>query len=113
VGRSGRSNDELTFDIAKPHDLWLHASGVPGAHVVLRVPPGESADEREIREAAELAAFYSKAREDTAVDVIVIERRHVSRIKGVPRGLVRLASAPETKTLRVAPRRPESEQGNR
>ncbi len=113
VGRSGRSNDELTFEVAKPHDLWFHASGVPGAHVVVRVPPGETADEREIREAAELAAYYSRAREDTAVDVIVTQRRHVSRIKGAPRGLVKLAPAPETKTVRVAPRRPEKEEENR
>ncbi len=112
VGRSGRSNDELTFDVARPHDLWFHASGIPGAHVVLRAPSGDAADEREIREAAELAAYFSKAREDTAVDVIVTERRHVSRIKGAPRGLVKLSPG-ETRTLRVAPRRPESDQGNR
>ena len=93
VGRSGRSNDELTFDVAKPHDLWFHASGVAGAHVVLRVASGETADEGEIQEAAELAAYYSKRREDTAVDVIVTERRNVSRIKGAPRGLVKLSSA--------------------
>jgi predicted ribosome quality control (RQC) complex YloA/Tae2 family protein len=105
VGRSGRSNDELTFDIAKPHDLWLHAAGVPGAHVVLRVSAGETADEGELREAAEIAAYYSKARESTAVDVIVTERRNVSRIKGAPRGLVKVAPG-ETTTMRVAPRRP-------
>jgi predicted ribosome quality control (RQC) complex YloA/Tae2 family protein len=113
VGRSGRSNDELTFDVAKPDDLWFHASGVPGAHVVVRVPSGETADEREIQEAAELAAYYSKGREDTAVDVIVTERRNVSRIKGAPRGLVKLSSAGETRTLRVTPRRPENDPGNR
>jgi predicted ribosome quality control (RQC) complex YloA/Tae2 family protein len=113
VGRSGRSNDELTFDVAKPRDLWFHASGVPGAHVVVRLASGETADEREIQEAAELAAYYSKRREDTAVDVIVTERRNVSRIKGAPRGLVKLSSAGETRTLRVVPRRPESDPGNR
>lgn len=113
VGRSGRSNDELTFDVARPHDLWFHASGVPGAHVVLRVPSGETADEVEVREAAELAAYYSKAREATAVEVIVTERRNVSRIKGAPRGLVKLSSAGETRTLRVGPRRPENDPGNR
>jgi predicted ribosome quality control (RQC) complex YloA/Tae2 family protein len=112
VGRSGRSNDELTFDVAKPQDLWFHAAGVPGAHVVLRAPSGETADEREIREAAELAAYFSRAREDAAVDVIVTERRYVSRIKGAPRGLVKLSPG-ETRTLRVAPRRPEKEEGNR
>ncbi len=113
VGRSGRSNDELTFDVAKPHDLWFHAAGVAGAHVVVRVPSGETADEREIQEAAELAAYYSKRREDTAVDVIVTERRNVSRIKGAPRGLVKLSSTGETRTLRVTPRRPENDPGNR
>ncbi len=113
VGRSGRSNDELTFEVARPHDLWFHASGVPGAHVVLRVPSGESADEVEVREAAELAAYYSKAREATAVEVIVTERRNVSRIKGAPRGLVKLSSAGETRTLRVVPRSPENDPGNR
>ncbi len=112
VGRSGRSNDELTFRVAGPHDLWFHASGIPGAHVVLRAPSGETADEREIREAAELAAYFSRAREDTAVDVIVTERRHVSRIKGAPRGLVKLTSG-ETRTVRVAPRRPVDAEGNR
>ena len=113
VGRSGRSNDELTFDVATPHDLWFHASGIPGAHVVLRLPSGDTADEREMRDAAELAAYYSKAREATAVDVIVTERRNVSRIKGAPRGLVKLSSAGETRTLRVAPRRPENDPANR
>jgi len=109
VGRSGRSNDELTFELAKPHDLWLHAAGIPGAHVVLRVAPGTAADEREIQEAAELAAYYSKARGATAVDVIVAERRHVSRIKGAPRGLVKVASGPEVRTRRAVPRLPTDE----
>ena len=113
VGRSGRSNDELTFDLARPHDLWFHASGVPGAHVVLRVVSGETADEGEIRDAAELAAYYSKARESTSVDVIATERRNVSRIKGAPRGLVKLSPAGETRTLRVVPRRPENDPANR
>ncbi len=110
VGRSGRSNDELTFDVAGPQDLWFHASGIPGAHVVLRARSGETADEREIREAAQIAAYFSRAREATAVDVIVTERRHVSRIKGAPRGFVRLAPG-ETRTLRVAPRRPGDAEG--
>jgi predicted ribosome quality control (RQC) complex YloA/Tae2 family protein len=113
VGRSGRSNDELTFDLSKPHDLWFHASGIPGAHVVLRLASGGGADEGEIREAAELAAYYSKARDAAAVDVVVTERRHVSRIKGAPRGLVKIASAPETRMLRVAPRPRERENGDR
>jgi predicted ribosome quality control (RQC) complex YloA/Tae2 family protein len=113
VGRSGRSNDELTFAIASPQDLWLHARGVPGAHVVLRVPPGERPEEAEILEAAELAAYFSKSREDTRVDVIVTERRHVSRIRGAPRGLVKVSPATETRTVRVAPRPPRTQASDR
>jgi predicted ribosome quality control (RQC) complex YloA/Tae2 family protein len=77
------------------------------------VASGGTADEGEIREAAELAAYYSKARESTAVDVIATERRNVSRIKGAPRGLVKLSAAGETRTLRVVPRRPENDPANR
>ena len=72
---------------------------------MLRVAPGEAADEREIEQAAALAAYFSKARGSTAVDVVVTERRNVSRIKGAPRGLVKLAPG-TTRTLRVAPRPP-------
>ncbi|MGH9321983.1 MAG: Rqc2 family fibronectin-binding protein, partial [Vicinamibacteria bacterium] len=79
------------------------ASGMPGAHVVLRVPSGSSPDEREVAEAAELAAYFSKGRENTAVDVMVTERRNVSRIRGAPRGLVKVKNA---RTVRVAPRVP-------
>ncbi len=102
VGRSARSNEETTFQIAGPDDLWLHASGAAGAHVVLRIAKGSApADEQEIEQAAGLAAYFSKRRNDTAVDVLVTERRHVAKIKGASRGLVRVATA---KTVRVAPR---------
>lgn len=104
VGRSGRSNDETTFRIARPDDLWFHAAGIPGAHVVLRVPPGTLPDDEELEDAASFAAYFSKGREDTRVDVIVTERRHVSKIKGGPPGLVRVQNV---RTLRVVPRRPE------
>jgi predicted ribosome quality control (RQC) complex YloA/Tae2 family protein len=101
VGRSARSNEETTFQIAAPRDLWLHAAGVPGAHVVLRLASGAEADEQEIEEAAGLAAYFSKRRNDTAVDVLLTECRHVARIKGAPRGLVKVSSA---KTVRAVPR---------
>lgn len=40
VGRNSRQNDHVTFALAKPHELWFHAQGVPGAHVLLRFDPG-------------------------------------------------------------------------
>jgi predicted ribosome quality control (RQC) complex YloA/Tae2 family protein len=101
VGRSGRSNDETTFRIAAPDDLWFHASGIPGAHVVLRRTAGSAWDDRELEEAAGLAAYFSKGREDSRVEVLFTERRNVSRIGGGPPGLVRVS---KVKSLRVRPR---------
>jgi predicted ribosome quality control (RQC) complex YloA/Tae2 family protein len=100
VGRSGRSNDETTFRIAGPEDLWFHAAGIPGAHVVLRRASGSDSDDRDLEEAAALAAYFSKGREDSRVEVLFTERRNVSKIRGGPPGLVRVANA---KSLRVRP----------
>ena len=99
VGRSARQNDAITFGQARPGDLWLHARNVPGAHVIVR-GEGRSVPERTVAEAARLAAQHSKARHDSAVDVIVTERRHVRRIPGAPPGLVTVSGE---RVLRVRP----------
>ena len=99
VGRSARQNDAITFGQARPGDLWLHARNVPGAHVIVR-GEGRTVPERTVAEAARLAAQHSKARHDTAVDVIITERRHVRRIPGAPPGLVTVA---QERVLRVRP----------
>src|SRR5207253_11216857 len=83
VGRSARQNDEATFELARPTDLWLHARGVAGAHVILRTDAGKPA-EPTIRQAAALAAYHSQARGSASVAVDVTERRHVRKIKGGP-----------------------------
>lgn len=83
VGRSARQNEAATFELARPQDLWLHARGVAGGHVILRVEgskPGPATIER----AAEIAAFHSEARTSGRVPVDVTERRHVRKIKGSP-----------------------------
>jgi predicted ribosome quality control (RQC) complex YloA/Tae2 family protein len=98
-GRSARQNDTLTFDLARPEDLWLHARGAPGAHVVIRTG-GRPVPERAIAEAARLAARHSKARDESAVDVIITEKRHVRRIPGAPPGLVTVSNE---RVLRVRP----------
>lgn len=102
VGRSARHNEEITFERAEPDDLWLHARGAPGAHVVIRsggrpVPPATLA------EAAAYAAYYSQARGATAVEVDYTARRYVKRIPGGPPGLVRYS---HERTIRVQPRAP-------
>ncbi|HEY3080728.1 MAG TPA: NFACT family protein [Chloroflexota bacterium] len=102
VGRSGGQNDEVTFRLAAPDDLWLHARGVPGAHVILRVGP-QRPEDATVRQAAEIAAYHSASRAAAAVPVDVTERRHVRKIKGGPPGAVTYS---RERTLSVAPRAP-------
>lgn len=99
VGQSRRGNDQVTFREARPHDLWLHARGVPGAHVVIRAP-GPSVPEHVLQAAAALAAASSAARHAATVAVDYTQRRHVRRIKGAPPGLVTYR---QERTLHVAP----------
>lgn len=87
VGRNSRQNDEVTFRRGGPEDLWLHAHGVPGAHVIVK-SGGAAVDEDTLLEAARLAARYSAARHEAQVLVDVTERRHVRHIKGGRPGMV-------------------------
>ena len=101
VGKNSRQNEEVTFRRAAPNDLWLHARGVPGAHVIVKTE-GREVPEATLRQAAQLAAYYSQARGSTHVDVAYTERRYVRPIKGAGPGLVTCA---QEKTIRVAPRK--------
>jgi len=102
VGRNARENHHLTFRMARPEDLWLHARDVPGSHVVVRDDEGRAGAD-DLREAAEVAAFFSEARRESLVDVHVTRRKHVKPAKGGP-GRVFVA---HSETLRVPPRDPE------
>jgi hypothetical protein len=82
VGRGARSNDELTYEIATPDDVWLHARDVTGAHVVMRWSRPEAPPARDLHEAAALAAWYSRARGSVVVPVDWTRRRHVRRARG-------------------------------
>lgn len=86
VGRNNRQNERLTLRTARPHDLWFHAKDIPGSHVILRAD-GPVSDEA-LREAAVLAAYYSKARSSGNVPVDFVERRHVRKPAGAPLGYV-------------------------
>lgn len=89
VGRSGRDNDAVTFDIAGADDTWLHARGVPGSHVIVRWQQhGGEEDPETIEAAAALAAHYSSARGSASVEVDVTRRRFVRKIKGAGPGMV-------------------------
>jgi predicted ribosome quality control (RQC) complex YloA/Tae2 family protein len=103
VGRGSEENDELTFDIADPHDLWLHvAGGTPGSHVVVRNPDRGEVPKAVIEGAAALAAWYSKARAAKSVEVHVCRAGDVRKPRGAPAGLVELA---RWTSVRVKPAR--------
>jgi predicted ribosome quality control (RQC) complex YloA/Tae2 family protein len=100
VGRSSAANDTLTFKVARPSDVWLHAADYPGSHVVVRNPGRDEVPHRTVIEAAQLAAFYSDARNDATVDVRYTPRRFVTKPRGAAPGLVRLS---RFKTVAVRP----------
>ena len=102
VGRGDSENDLLTFEVAEPHDLWLHVGGgVPGSHVIVRNPERLAELPRSVvTGAAALAARYSKARNASKVDVHVCRVADVSKARGMPPGMVLLA---RWKRVRVSP----------
>jgi len=89
VGRNARQNDELTFHTAQKYDIWMHARQVPGSHTVLHLPNRDAAPgRRRIVQAAQIAAYYSKARGSGAVPVMYTRRKYVRSPKGSPPGAV-------------------------
>lgn len=101
VGRAAQTNDQLTFKVAKPNDLWLHAADYPGSHVIVRNYGRKEIPHRTIIEAAQLAARFSQASKDTKVDVHYTKRKYLSKPKGAAPGLVRLS---QFKTITVTPK---------
>ncbi len=87
VGRSATQNEQVTFKIASPEDLWLHVHEKPGAHVVIKGPSSE-VPQAVIGQAAQLAAYYSAARNEGGVQVDVTHLKFVRSIPGAHKGLV-------------------------
>lgn len=88
VGRSPRENVDVTFRIARPDDLWFHARGIPGSHVVLVAAPGAPPSEEDLTLAADLAAHHSRARNAGRVEVDYTERKYVRKQRDAAPGLV-------------------------
>ena len=88
VGRSPRENVEVTFKIARPDDLWFHARGIPGSHVVLQTAPGSAPSADDLAAAADLAATHSKARNAPRVDIDYTERKYVRKQRDAGPGMV-------------------------
>lgn len=88
IGRNAKNNDVLTKQYAFKEDLWLHARDVSGSHVVIKNQPGKKIPAPVIERAAELAAFYSKRKNDSLCPVIVTPKKYVRKLKGMPEGAV-------------------------
>ena len=99
VGRNARQNHTLVTERSSGDDLWLHARGIPGGHVIIR-NDGRPIPDWVIEQAAKLAAYYSAGRDDTNVEVDVAERRYVRPVKGGRPGMVTYRNE---RSLRVRP----------
>jgi predicted ribosome quality control (RQC) complex YloA/Tae2 family protein len=87
VGKGAADNDRVTFEAAGPRDLWLHARDCPSSHVVV-LAGGRPVPEAVVLFAAALCAGRSGAKKDSAVEVMVAERKWVRKVKGGKPGLV-------------------------
>ena len=100
AGRTDAANEYLSLRLARQRDLWFHIRGMPGGHVVLRVPDDERPDRATEELAAAIAAFHSKARAAGTVAVSCTEGRHVSKPAGAKPGTV---SITKERVLKVKP----------
>lgn len=87
IGRNNRQNDQLTFRVASDYDLWFHAQEIPGSHVLLRLEPGAVPDEADLQYTANLASYYSRARQSEQVPVVYTQLKHVYKPKGAKPGI--------------------------
>lgn len=89
AGKSSANNDLLTLRHARPDDLWFHARGASGSHVVLKIRTGKGEPGKKAREqAAGIAAYYSRMKNATMVPVAMTEKRYVRKPRGAPPGTV-------------------------
>ncbi len=100
AGKTDAANDYVSLKLAKARDRWFHVRGMPGGHVVLRVPADREPDRATLERAASVAAYHSKARAAGVVAVSMTEGRHVSKPRGAKPGTVNIQ---RESVLRVRP----------
>jgi len=97
VGRNNKQNEYVTQTIAHKNDIWLHTLNIPGSHVVIK---SSEPSEQTLYEAAQLAAYFSKAQQSASVPVDYTQIRYVKKPSGAKPGFVTYS---EQKTLYVTP----------
>ncbi|MBD3421098.1 MAG: DUF814 domain-containing protein [Chitinivibrionales bacterium] len=104
IGKTSKQNDELSLKFAQPSDIWLHVAAHAGSHVIIRRNRNQDKPPKSVqKKAAILAAWFSKARHSSYIDVHVTEARYVRKRRKAPPGEV---IAERCRTLRVSPRAP-------
>ncbi|MCQ2570425.1 MAG: NFACT RNA binding domain-containing protein, partial [Limosilactobacillus sp.] len=98
VGKNNRQNDELSFKTANKDDLWFHVKDLPGSHVILK---NAHPSEEEIIEVAQLAAYYSKGRNSSHVQVDYLSAKNLHKPNGAKPGFVTFRGQT---TISVTPR---------
>ena len=85
VGKNNYQNDWLTLKKANKSDYWFHVKNMPGSHVILR---DDQPSEDDIKEAAEIAAFFSKGKDSAHVQVDYVQDKRVKKPNGAKPGFV-------------------------
>jgi predicted ribosome quality control (RQC) complex YloA/Tae2 family protein len=88
VGRNNRQNELLIATVATDYDLWFHTQEIPGSHVLLRLEAGQVPSDRDLQYVADLAAYFSRARQADQVPVVYTQPRYVYKPKGSLPGMV-------------------------
>lgn len=88
VGKNAKANDTLTLKYSFKEDLWLHAKDVAGSHVLIKHKAGKTFPKDVIERAAELAAWYSKRKNESLCPVAFTAKKFVRKRKGDPAGMV-------------------------
>lgn len=104
-GKNHRGNDAILRQMAHPEDLWFHAHGHAGAHVLLKVQPQQAVPQQTLIEAASIAAYYSKGKTSVAVEVIYTQAKNVHKFRGARPGQVQVTAF---QTLEVTPQSPNA-----
>jgi len=105
AGRSARDNDYVSLKVARPNDWWFHVRGMPGSHVVLKVPAGTEPERDVVKQAAAVAAWHSKKREASQVAVSATRARYVTKPRGAKPGTVEIR---KEEVLKVRPALPDA-----
>ncbi|MET0400980.1 MAG: NFACT RNA binding domain-containing protein, partial [Cystobacter sp.] len=106
VGKGGEDNDTLTFKVARPGHLWLHARGLPGSHVVVPLEKGVEVAQEVLLDAAHLALHHSGAKGEPRGEVSWVPVKFVKKVKGGAPGQV-LYTREKTLVVRLEPERLE------